>query len=130
MMLIVSVSSFSQQTNPASTLTKQDYLQKSKNQKKVAWIMLGGGVAFVVGGFISGTSDLSSTSAGPAILIYTGGASILASIPVFMASAKNKRKAMNMSASFKMEKAPIIQNRSFVQTSFPAFSQRLTCKSI
>jgi hypothetical protein len=34
-MLMIEASAFSQQTNPAPALTKQDHLQKSKKQKKL-----------------------------------------------------------------------------------------------
>lgn len=48
-MLAISAASFSQQTtNPSPVLTKQDYLQKSKTQKTVGWILLGGGVVINV----------------------------------------------------------------------------------
>ena len=39
--LSIAFSTFSQQTNPSPSLTKQDYLNKSKKQKTVAWILTG-----------------------------------------------------------------------------------------
>lgn len=35
-----------------STSFSQDYLQKSKNQKTTAWIMLGGGGALILTGIV------------------------------------------------------------------------------
>jgi hypothetical protein len=45
----------------------------------------------------------------------TGAAAILGFIPFFITSKKNKRKAMNMSTTIKMEKATIFQ-RQFLFT--------------
>ena len=38
---------FSQQIVQKQSLTKADYLQKSKKQKTVAWILLGGGIGLI-----------------------------------------------------------------------------------
>ena len=50
-MLLLSVASYSQQTTTAiPTLSKTEYLQKSKKQKTTAWILLGvGTIAWVAG---------------------------------------------------------------------------------
>ena len=48
MLLIVSATSFSKQTNPPKAATEIYYLKKSKNQKAIAWILLGGGLGMVV----------------------------------------------------------------------------------
>jgi len=49
----------------------------------------------------------------------------ISSIPLFIASGKNKRKAMKASAFIKMETAPLLQKQSFVQHSYPAFSMNI-----
>jgi hypothetical protein len=51
MLLFLTASLFSQQTNPQS-LSRQDYLEKSKKQKTAAWILLGGGLAPDAKGFV------------------------------------------------------------------------------
>jgi heme/copper-type cytochrome/quinol oxidase subunit 3 len=45
LLLSVSAASFSQQTKSSPTLTRQDYLKKSGNQKFVAWTLFGSGAA-------------------------------------------------------------------------------------
>ena len=81
-------------------------LQKSKKQKSAAWILLGGGAGLTAVGFIIGVTeaakDLSniftpnysaSNSTGGEIMVYAGIGVMLGSIPLFIASGKNKRKA-------------------------------------
>jgi hypothetical protein len=97
MLLIVSIASFCQQTNPSS-LTKTDYLQKSKHQKTAAWIMLGGDVAIGVAGIAVSASNWESS--GGDVLLVIGGAAMVSSAPLFIAAARNKRKAMAASAFF------------------------------
>src|SRR6185312_1736365 len=87
--------------------TKEDYLTKNKHQKTAAWIMLGGGwglgIAGVVVGLhgtvdlLSGQFDKAGNNLGAGgILIIAGGAAMLGSIPLFIASGKNKRKGMSL----------------------------------
>lgn len=136
MLLIVSISSFSQQTDPPQTLTKQDYLQKSKNKKKIAWIFLGGGAVLIATGAIipagdltdqfniyTGAKDIHENDAIKGALIVGGGLSMLASIPFFIASGKNKRKAM--SVSFKNETAPQFLSKGLVTTNIPCLSLKI-----
>ncbi|HEY6062012.1 MAG TPA: hypothetical protein VIV35_00285 [Chitinophagaceae bacterium] len=114
MLMIISVASFSQQTTPSPVLTKQDYLLKSKNQKTTAWVLLGGGASLILLGDLIGNGQSSSFS-DAATGVVIGGAGLLCmlgSIPEFIASAKNKRRAMSM--SFKNEAMPQLQNGSFV----------------
>lgn len=131
MILVVSAQTFSQQiTTTTPTLTKTDYLQKSKNQKTVAWVLLGGGTALVITGGILYESNTNRTGVSGAIngstglsLVEIGLVSMAGSIPFFISASKNKKKAMT--TSFKMETAPIIQKNSFAQTSFPALSVKI-----
>jgi len=123
MLLIFSASSFSQQTNSQPTLNKQDYLKKSKNQKTIAWVLLGGGVALGTGAIIWGTSNIFSTSSGPDILLVTGGACMLGSIPLFIASSRNKKKGLSL--SFKNEMIQKLQRDSFVNLSIPSLSLKI-----
>lgn len=80
--------------------------QKSKNQKKAAWILLAGGAGLTVSGIIivgsQTTNDLvnifnpnhsASNTTGGEIMAYTGIGAILGSIPLFVGASKNKKKA-------------------------------------
>ena len=134
MMLIVSTHSFSQQITLSQPLTREDFLQKSKNQKTTAIVLAAGGGTLASIGLIEWSSGFSTgfdfshpdTKAGSSemntgnALAITGGALALSSIPFFIASSKNKRRAMNATTSFKMETAPVIQHKSFVSRSYPA----------
>ena len=107
--IIVSVSCFAQtspiESKPHLNQTDIDHLlKKSKNQKIAAWCMLGGGTLLVLIGFggaaaegydnsWGGTPEYSST---PDILLVSGLLSMAGSIPLFISSGKNKRKARAM----------------------------------
>src|SRR5258706_10695840 len=132
LLLILTTTTFSQQTTPSPTLTKQDYLQKSKHQKTAALIMLGGGATlFIVGGVIAAhdvvdifSGHLQNANNETAVILsITGAAALLGSIPLFIASSKNKKKGMSL--SFKNEMIPSIVNNNPVYQSVPAISLRL-----
>jgi len=124
LLLALPVTSFCQETNDSVPVVKTDYQTKSKNQKTAAWVLLGGGTALIATGFIVGDSKNSSfdDAAMGALFAGVGVLSALGSIPLFIASGKNKRKAMKASALIKMETVPLIPKQSFVQNSYPAFS--------
>lgn len=77
------------------TKTRDYYLNKSKSQKTTAYSLLIIGGVGVGAGFLIGDSKNSSFSAAGAgaILGGLGFLSMLGSIPLFLASSKNKRKA-------------------------------------
>lgn len=124
LLLIFSATSFSQQTNPAPTLSKQDYLKKSKRQKTAAWILMGVGVLSTSlgsvrtnpNGYWGGPEDNSNTNS--TVFLVTGLAAIGTSIPFFIASSKNKKKAASFSLNFKT--APLLQQSRITYNSFPA----------
>ena len=100
--------------------TKNDLLQKSKHQKKMAVILLAAGAALVTTSFIipEGDADggidiyLNKTHENDGIkaaLGLTGLLGMLGSIPLFIASSKNHKKAMSI--SFKNEN--LIQPQKF-----------------
>ena len=127
LMLAFPLTSLCQKTNDSVPTVQTDYLQKSKNQKTAAWILLGGGAALIGTGFIVGdgkdaTFDDAATGA---VLAGVGLLSTIGSIPLFIASGKNKRKAMNLTTGIQMEKATILEGQSFVQSSYPAFTLKI-----
>jgi hypothetical protein len=121
MLIAMSINSFSQQTDTLNSLTKADYLKKSKGQKTAAWVLVGAGVTCFA---IAAPGDVSFETAGT--LVVVGGLAIVGSIPLFIASAKNKKKARSISTGFKMENAPSIQRASLVNRSYPAVSIKLS----
>ncbi len=125
MLLILSATSFSQQTNPSQPVTKADYLQKSKNQKTGAWVLLGGGIALMGTGFlIGGGNEASLDNAETGVIIAgIGVLSAIGSIPLFIASGRNKRKGMSL--SFKNETAPQILKSSLVYKPVPSLNLKI-----
>jgi hypothetical protein len=105
LLLALPTSSFCQKTNDTVPVIKTDYLVKSKNQKTAAWVLLGGGVALIGAGFLIGDSkNATFDDAGTGVVLGgIGFLSTIGSIPLFIASGKNKRKAMKATASIKME---------------------------
>lgn len=103
MLLLMTTSSFCQQTDFNKSLTQKNYLQKSKKQKTAAWILLGGGLALAVGApILAVSSDWSKPETPYDVAFFTGCASMLGSIPLFIASGRNKRKAMKASTYFEI----------------------------
>ena len=94
--LSIIIPSFSQVITDKQ-FSKNYYLQKSKNQKTVAWILLAGGTAMAVGGAISFSHnyDYGSNSATDisGFLLLGGIVSDIVSIPFFISSSNNKKKA-------------------------------------
>lgn len=130
LLLLLSAASFSQQKSPSPTLTKQDYLKKSKNQKTAAWVLLGGGAVLAGAGFLIGDSKESSfndASTG-AVIGGIGVLSMIGSIPLFIASAKNKKRGMSASAYFKKEDIIIPRGYGMVRSSFPALSVKINLR--
>ena len=111
MLLFVTANALGQQINPNQPLTRQDYLKKSKTQKKTAWILLGGGAAVAIGASILAvSSDWSKSETPYLVALSIGCASMLGSIPLFIASKRNKRKAMNASTYFEIQQYPVPTN--------------------
>jgi len=113
LVLGLSVTAFSQQTSNSPTVNT-DYLKKSKHEKTAAWILLGGGTAMIITGSIiwgnevkKKEENVANDPFGAAVAPYTttsgtaltvvGLASAAASIPLFVASGRNKRKAKTVS---------------------------------
>lgn len=107
-----------ERTSPAGPMTKQDYLKKSKSQKTAAFILLGAGAACVA---IVAPGNVSLDATGPILVI--GGVCVLSSIPLFIASSKNKKRAMNASAHLNFQR---ISNYPVKSAGYvPAFSLKL-----
>ena len=132
--------SFGQQIDPAPAFPKQDYLKKSKKQKTTGWILLGGGAALVViGAVIPKGEEVTPSPLGPfdpygiyevdendgvkAVFYTIGSLSMLASIPFFISSGKNKRRAATLSLN--NMRTPQIKNSSLVYRPMPAVSLKI-----
>lgn len=106
-------------------LTKDEYLTKSKNQKTTAKIMLAGGASLILIGLAVGNRDESSFGeAGAGVIMGgIGVLSMIGSVPLFIASSKNKRKAMEL--AFINEKVPFPRSGGFTKLSCPSLAVRI-----
>ena len=118
---------FSQEATPKQTLNNKDYQVKSKNQKTAAWVLLGGGVVLIGTGFLVGNRNESSFSeaATGAIIGGIGVLSAIGSIPLFIASGRNKRKAMNVSAYFEIHQNGAASQKGLIYRSSPALAMKI-----
>jgi len=128
-MIVFFFESFSQQTQPTPSIRQQDYLKKSKKQKTAAWISLGVGTAFVIAGAAipknetEGAIFPSENEYFKAAFYLVGSVSILASIPYFIGSAINKRKAASLSVNIlRLQQA---NKNGLVYMQMPAVSLRV-----
>lgn len=77
------------------TVGANSFFQKSKKQRTIAWILLGGGVAIatVSHNLAQKATIFSDEFAIYGVMFVVGGVATVTSIPFFIASGKNKRKA-------------------------------------
>ena len=136
-LLVLNTRVFSQQQNPVQPPVSQDYLKKSKKQKKAGWILLAGGTVLIATAAIIPRGDLEydGITIGPYSsdkyendgikngFLIAGGITALGSIPFFIVSHKNRKRAA--SVSLKMEKAVYIYKSNFAATSFPALRMKM-----
>jgi hypothetical protein len=136
MIVLFGSSSYAQQTTNHN-LQKENLFEKSKKQKKAALILLmGGGALFATGLLlprgeyegvelnpISGLSEKYSNDGIKGVCVLTGVLSMLGSVPLFMASSRNRKKAMAI--ALKNEMAPLLDNNNRVYTPVPSITVRL-----
>ena len=102
-LLATASSSFSQDSTRSKPSTREEYLQKSANQKTGAWILLGAGAAVLA---ITAVSDADFDIL--PILVIGGGAAVLGSIPLFISARKNKKKGLAMTANLEIQRSPVL----------------------
>jgi len=139
-LLAFTVVTFCQQITQKHSITKTDYLQKSKKQKKTAWIFLGSGAALIVTSLVFPQGESTGFHFNPftwesyethkndgikSALGLTGAVSMLGSIPFFIASKKNKERANHASVFINMERTPVLQGTSIINQSFPVIGLKI-----
>ena len=139
LLLVIPAASFSQSTPDHTPLVKADYLKKSKSQKAAAWIITGAGS---MGLLVTALADASQEAGGSLVTLfslgtveptyksYTGlyvasAALTAVGVSFFIASSKNKKKALSVSTSLKMETFPIMQKGMVFGHSAPALSLKI-----
>lgn len=125
-LILISTSLFCQQSDIGQPVTQNSYLQKSKNQKTTAWILLGAGFVLSAGAAVADVgSDWTKSETPYLVAIVTGCASMLGSIPLFIAAGRNKRKAKNAAAYFKIQLNRVPTNTGLALHSTPTLSLKL-----
>ena len=107
LLLLICIVSIQQLTaQPHDTTLRNAYLIKSKSQKTTAWVLLGAGLAVTTTGVIieasannsediySGLNDVATG----ALVAGIGVVACLTSIPFFIASGNNKKRAMSITS--------------------------------
>jgi hypothetical protein len=102
-------SCFSQNTGNTTPVTEKSYLQKSKNQKTAAFVLLGVGAALDIGGIIATASNAdkevgnifttsqNSVNHGAEYALYIAGTTaLIGSLTLFIVSKSNKKKGMSV----------------------------------
>lgn len=122
LLFLIVVKSFTQPVNPV--FNKDYYLKKSKYQKKTGWILLGLAPVFTsLGALQKDSVDVlfaGNVKNNDNKAYYVLGAlSALASIPFFVSSLKNKRKAASAKVSFYNQKMSVSQRTGIVLITHP-----------
>ena len=132
--LSLQFSGFTQE--PGTTPSNQEmFLKKSQSQKTSAWVLLGGGAALATGGLTIGLNNMdifseendSDYELGMG-MFWVGSAAMLSSIPLFIASARNKGRAMSAPAYLKLQNYQAVSKDGFTKSSYPAISLRFSIK--
>jgi hypothetical protein len=137
LLLFAAINGFSQEATPSTQDVQRALLKKSKNLGTTSIVLVSGGSALFVTGLVVypkdydwlfGTTPEKESQANTAgALVLSGLVCVAASIPFFIASAITKRKARNVtSLGFKMEKATVLNGRSFSQPSYPALALKIS----
>ena len=135
---IMAIHAFSQQTTPSTPLTREDYLQKSKNQKAAGWVLLGGGALIDIIGIATfpkdyvyidlwGEGNSSSTESKAntsGVLLLVGSSAMLASIPFFISSHVNRKRAIKLTVD--TQQLRTIKNSSMYTTNYPALTMKIS----
>jgi hypothetical protein len=111
-----------------SSTLKAEYLKKSKNQKTAAWAMLAGGIAMAsVGGIlVYANFDLYTQNTAAdvgGVLFVIGACSALGSIPFFISSSHNAKKAASI--SFKNQELFLPHGNPLYVKSQPAITLKI-----
>jgi hypothetical protein len=89
--------------------TQEYYLRKSKRQKTTAWILLGSGVTLITSGIIIAANQEEAGIEAAIPLVFISGPGIvtsLVSIPFFISSSHNKKRAGALSPAVGLQQGP------------------------
>lgn len=126
MLLYGAAAAYSQQTAPTPASPKEEYLRKSKSQKAGAWLLIGAGLVITAVTAENATSNIMEPTSNTGL--YIAGASVCSSAVLFVAAARNKRKAGEaaVSTAFKMQQSPRPAPGGTTAQSYPALALRVS----
>jgi len=104
--------------------TKEYFIAKSKKQKAVAWTLLGTGAAAIISGAIIDNSNKGEEQTYTGGFLEIGGViCTLTSIPFFISSSKNKKRAAALTINYQKMLLPV--NNLFVLKKQPALTLKV-----
>jgi 4-amino-4-deoxy-L-arabinose transferase-like glycosyltransferase len=124
------------QAKTKAGLSTDEYLQKSKRQKTIGWVLLAGGAALLTTGTLIPEGEVTGTYVYPdwsdkhkndglkAALSLPGILAMLGSVPFFIASSKNKDRAA-ATVSIEHQKILLPQQSAFVARIQPALTLKI-----
>ena len=137
-LLVTAITSFGQQNSSSKFSTQPDYLQKSKNQKSAAFVLLIGGAVIDIIGLAtfpkdyvyidlwgngnSHATESSATTSG--VLFLVGTASMLSSIPLFISSHINHKKAISL--AIEPENLRQLKKTNMHTVNYPALTMKIS----
>ncbi len=98
---------------------KADYLQKSRTQKTVAWVLFGTGAVIN----IIGVTQVESPNSTPVVCFIVGSAIMLSSIPFTVMGHQNKKRAAALSIN--AEQMYQLKNSNLHAVSYPALTMKI-----
>ena len=138
-LIVFSLSLFSQRIEPNTYSRHDDYMQRSRRKQRAGIIFLSGGAALTAGGtalIIDGvnrnkrngngygelnTGEVEAIVGG--LITFIGVGAMCGSIPFFVGAHRSRVKAM--SVSLKTESAPQLYKSSFSRQPYPALAFRI-----
>ncbi|MEO6583805.1 MAG: hypothetical protein ABIO05_05745 [Ferruginibacter sp.] len=122
--IVMANTSFGQQAKTSQPFAAENYLKKSKNQKKAANILMIGGAACIATAILIPKGEVTN----PGFILTTeykndgirgtflgvGILSMLSSVPFYLLSAKNQRKASAATVSLNNQKVFLPHQNVFV----------------
>lgn len=101
-------------------LDARQLFQKSKKNRTIASILLGGGLISGLAGVSKYMNQDDNIDGGGEAAMTIGAIAVVASIPFFVMSLSNKKKAMNL--SFSNETTPQLYKQSLVLLPLPSLT--------
>ena len=123
---ITATGCYSQQGKPLPTLSTNDYKTKAKNQKVIAWLLIGRGSIVLYATTIHGINHMFESNQKLGVPLGIGLTLMAGSVPFFVASHRNLRKSKAASTSFIIEGVPNFRVDSNTNTYYPALAIKIS----